>query len=128
MERSYESVAFALNDYEASDVLETMDGYYIIMRLPKDEAYIKENFAELKSKTYYVALNEKVDAMLATMTLEKTELGESLDLFDLPEIDAKGGEGLVVVLVVALCVLGAGVIVFLLRVLLLRRRMAGKKQ
>ena len=128
MERSYESVALALSDYEASDVLETMDGYYIIMRLPKDEAYIKENFAELKSKSYYVALNEKVDAMLATMTLQKTELGETLDLFDLPEIDAKGGEGLVVVLVVALCVLGAGVVIFLLRVLLLRRRMASKEK
>ncbi len=128
MEHSYESVAIMLKEFEVSGVLETFDGYYIIMRLPKDETYIKENFAELKSKSYYTELNARVDAKLSQMTLEKTEFGASLDLFDLPEIDAKGGEGIFVVIVVALCVLGAGVLVFLLRVFLLRRRTAGKKK
>ncbi len=128
MERSYEEVAFSLAEYQSSGVLETFDGYYIIMRLPKDDAYITEHLAELKSKSYYVELNAKVDTRLSQMTLEKTEFGESLELLNLPEIDAGGGEGLFKVIVVALCVLGAGVLVFAVRALLLHRRTLAKKK
>ena len=111
MEKSYEAAAFALSrDYEVSPVIENADGYYIIMRLPKDEAYLNGHFQQLKEKTYYVQLNDAVDQRLAAMTLEMTSYGEKLDLMDLPPIDADGGEGLFVASVAISVVLGCGVI------------------
>lgn len=107
-EKAYEDAAFALNEYEVSPVIEGFDGYYIIMRLPKDETYINEHFQELKEKTYYVKLNDMVDQRLASMTLEMTNYGEKLDLLDLPPIDADGGEGAFVAAIVISCVIGCG--------------------
>ncbi|MBO5354786.1 MAG: hypothetical protein J6B09_01810 [Clostridia bacterium] len=104
-ERVYEDAAFALNDYEVSPVIESVEGYYIVMRLPKDENYIADHFQELKEKTYYVKLNEMVDQRLSTMTLEMTNYGERLDLLELPPIDADGGEGAFVAAVVISCVI-----------------------
>ena len=102
MDVAYENAAFALEkDFDVSDVVETEEGYFIIMRLPKDDDYINENFEILKSKTYYVHLNDKVDQKLAAMTLTKTKFGESLDLTNLPEIDPDGGNTLLVISAVA---------------------------
>lgn len=104
----YENAAFALNDYEVSSVIENIEGYYIIMRLPKDEAYINGHFQELKEKAYYVKLNDMVDQRLSTMTLEMTRYGEGLDLMDLPPIDADGGEGAFIAAIVISSVICVG--------------------
>ena len=122
MDAAYESAAFALeNDFDVSDVVETDDGYFIIMRLPKSDDYINDNFEMLKSKTYYVRLNEKVDQKLAAMTLTKTKFGESLDLTNLPEIDPDGGNTLLVLSAVAAGAVAVAV------VLLVVFRSRGKK-
>ncbi len=112
MEESYEAAAFALAEYQVSDVVETEDGYYIIMRLPKVASYIEDNFETLKDKSYFVTLNQKVDEKLAGMTLSKTNFGKKLDLADLPEIDPDGGNTLIVVASVAGGVLLGGAFVF----------------
>lgn len=109
-ESVYEDAAFALGDYEVSSVIENLEGYYIIMRLPKDEAYINEHFQELKEKAYYVKLNDMVDQRLSTMTLKMTRYGEGLDLMDLPPIDADGGEGAFIAAIVISCVLCGGIL------------------
>lgn len=123
MSAEYESVAFALADYEVGEVLKSESGYYVIMRLPKDAAYIEENFLTLKEKSYFVVLNQKVEAELATLTLEKTAFGERLDLANLPAIDPDGGS---VALTVTAALLGAaaGVGIVVGVAVLYRRRKA----
>lgn len=98
MEKNYENAAFALSDYDVSEVLAVNGGYCILMRLPKDADYINEHFEELKQKTYYVQLNAAVEKRLAEMPLVMTDFGNSLDLLDLSAVDANGGEALIVIL------------------------------
>lgn len=87
----YENAAFMLPEYGVSDVVETAEGYYIIMRMPKSEAYIKDHFQELKEKTYFITLNGMVEKRFAEMKLEKTSFGGGLDVTALPVIHADGG-------------------------------------
>lgn len=118
MDEAYEAAAFALADYDVSSVVETEDGYYIIMRLPKNEDYIKSHYQELKEKSYTVQLNAKVKERFAGMQLEMTSFGASLDVCDLRAVDAGGRDGAPVGLIVggsAAAVLIAGGIVFLVR-------------
>ncbi len=107
MTQEFEQTAFSLANYAVSEVIEVESGFCFVMRLPKDEEYIAENFEMLKQKAYFVTLNQKVEQILAGMTLEKTELGASLDLTSLPEIDANGGQWR---FVLAWCLLGAAVL------------------
>ncbi len=118
---AYEKVAFDLDEYESSDVLETEDGYYIIMCMPKDEEYMKENFEEFKNQSYFVELNNAVDERLEEMTLEKTSFGESLDLTDLPRINARGGDILITVLVIVGVVAVLVIAYFVVRAFLKRK-------
>lgn len=97
MNEAYESAAFALAEFAVSNVVETPEGYYIIMRLPKDEAYISEHFETLKNQSYFVTLNKKVEEKLSGMTLQKTKRGESLVLAELPPIDPDGGSTLITI-------------------------------
>ncbi len=109
MEEFYESAAFALkNDYDVSPVVESDEGYYVIMRLPKETSYIELNFQKLKEKSYFVTLNDKVSERLGTMTLEKTAFGEGLDLTNLPAISAGAGSTMITVGVISGVVLVVG--------------------
>ncbi|MBE6604093.1 MAG: hypothetical protein E7639_00100 [Ruminococcaceae bacterium] len=110
MDKAYEDAAFALDEYGVSDVVETEDGFFIIMRLPKDDDYITTNFEMLKGKSYFVTLNQKVDAKLSAMTLTKTKFGARLDLTALPEIDPDGGNLLLMWSAVALVAVAGGVV------------------
>jgi hypothetical protein len=128
MEQFYEDAAFALqNDYDVSPVVESEDGYYIIMRLPKEESYIELNFQKLKEKSYFVTLNDKVSAKLAAMTLEMTPFGEGLDLTDLPAISAGAGSTMITVGVVAGVVLVVGVSVGVVFAVYKKKRAAKSK-
>ena len=107
MAQDFEQTAFSLDHYAVSEVIEVESGFCFVMRLPKDEAYIARNFEMLKQKAYFVTLNQKVEKLLSEMTLEKTELGASLDLTSLPEIDANGGQWR---FVLVWCLVGAAVL------------------
>ena len=50
MGKEYEGAAKGLKEYQISDVVETADGYYIIMAMPKDTDYIKANADTLLSR------------------------------------------------------------------------------
>lgn len=112
MEVAYEA-AVPSADFGVSDVVETEKGYYIIMRLPKDEEYVADHFETLKNQSYFVVLNKKVDEKLNGMTLQKTKLGEGLVLADLTSIDVEGGSKMIVAVAIVGGVLLAGGVVFL---------------
>lgn len=118
MDAAYEKAAFKLANYEVSGVVETGNGYYIIMRLPKSEEYITSHYQELKEKSYIVQLNQKVDERFAGMHLEMTKFGASLDVCSLPSLDAGGRDGTPVWLIVVISVAGValvGGVVYLIR-------------
>ena len=119
MEPAFEKATFALPLYGVSEVLEVDGGYSFVMRLPKDEAYMEEHLDSLYQKAYSVTLNKMVDEKLAGLTLSMTEYGSALDLANLPQIDANGGETAYTVAIIGICVVLAGgvgaVLYFLLR-------------
>lgn len=62
MGEEYETISFALREYESSEVYETEDGYYVIMRLPLEEDYLKENAADFLGQYQYAVLKRHEDA------------------------------------------------------------------
>ena len=130
MEKVYEDAAFALvNDYDASGVVETESGFYIIMRMPLDQTYVNRNLDVLKSSIYFSKLNALVDARYTEMQADfaRTRLGEKLDLVALPEISAAGGETLYT-LTVVLCIGVAGGAVVAAGVILWRKKRPALKE
>ena len=128
MSPDYEAAVFALDIYGVSEVLEVDGGYTFVMRLPKDEQYMKENLEELKGKTYYVVLNKMIDKWLAENPLQMTSFGESLDPAALESIEPDGGESGVVVVLVIVGAVALIVAIFVIRVLTLRAKMKKGKQ
>ena len=126
--KDYADMVFALSDYSASEVFEVEGGYCFLMRMPKDEQYMKDNLGELKTKTYYVVLNEMIGEWLEENPLTMTSFGESLDPAALESIEPDGGESSVVVILV---IVGAVVVIaaiFVARVMMLRAKMKKGKQ
>ncbi len=109
MDAAYEEAAFALTEYGVSEVLELDDGYYIIMRLPKESSYIDAHFQTLKETSYFIGLNAMVEERMSTLTLQMTDFGNSLDLCDLPAIDVDGGSRTMTVVIVVACAVALGV-------------------
>ena len=58
----YESAAFSLELYGVSDVIETEDGYYVIMRLPPEESDVKAQVETLLVQYQYAALKKHMDS------------------------------------------------------------------
>lgn len=110
MNVDYENAAFSLPLYGVSEVLTVDGGYCFIMRLPKDEAYMTENFQTMKEQVYYVTLNQMVDQRLSSMIPEATSYGNSLDLLNLPSVDADGGEAIFAISVTASVLMVAGLV------------------
>ena len=121
MKADYEAAAFSLPLYGVSEVLAVEGGYCFLLRLPTEDTYIETNFESLKQKTYYITLNARLAHRQAELTLEKTRFGESLDLTDLPEIDADGGEVAHVLGIIGI-VIGSVAVVAVAAVLIVRRR------
>ena len=128
MEKSFEQAAFDLPLYGVSEVIEVDDGYTFLMRLPKVDSYLEKNLETLKSKSYFIVLNDKLDAWLAQNPLKMTSFGESLDPCALEAIEPDGGEGIFTVIWIG-AIAGALLVgVWVVRVLLLRRKLTAAKQ
>lgn len=76
----YENAAFALQPGEVSDVIETSDGYYVIIRLEKEPEWILRNFDSLASDVIGSEFNVRLEEFRKAMTFEFTEYGKSLDV------------------------------------------------
>ena len=125
--KDYADMVFALPLYGASEVFEVDSGYCFLMRLPKDEQYMKDNLGDLKTKSYYVVLNQMIEKWMAENPLVMTSFGESLDPAALDVIEPDGGEGWVVA--IPLIAVGVAVIaaIFVIRVFTLRARVKNGK-
>ena len=81
MNEAYEKAAFALQENEYSDVVETDTGFYIIQRLPKEEEYIQRNFEDLKHQYLSAVFYSMIEDRRDTITLTKTEFGQTIELW-----------------------------------------------
>lgn len=68
----FEEAAFSLEDGEISPVVESADGFHLILRLPKDEAYLQENFEDLKAQYQTSAFYRMIDARGASLRATET--------------------------------------------------------
>ena len=76
----YENAAFALDEYGVSDVVETDDGYYVIMKLPKEQDYVYNEGPTLLSYYQNAVLNVYVKAFKDSIDFVPNEYFNSLDL------------------------------------------------
>lgn len=74
----YDNAAFALEIGKDSGAVESEDGFYVIVRLEKDPAYIEENFDSLKSQYQYVRYNEIVEARMGSLSVIESAYVKSL--------------------------------------------------
>lgn len=78
----YESAAFALDEYGVSEVVEAEDGYFVIMRLQKEESDVKAQVEILLSYYRYAVLKEQMDAEEELLSFEGNEYFGSFELVD----------------------------------------------
>lgn len=83
MGEEYENAAFALEEYQASDVVEYGDGYYVIMRMPVEELYVLMYGNQLLQYYQSAKLGAYEDGIKENMIVELNEYGKSLDLVNL---------------------------------------------
>lgn len=83
MDEEYEAVAFSLDEYEVGEIVETSDGYYVIMRVPKKKDEIKQRSQELLSQYQYAVLKRAEDECRQGLTFTGNEYFDSLVLSDI---------------------------------------------
>ena len=77
----YEKAAFALEMNQISDIVETSTGYYIIQRLPMDDAYIGANYtANLKDQYLLAVFDKAMEERKTELSFVPNEFGSSIDL------------------------------------------------
>lgn len=86
MEEAYESATFALSVGEVSEVLETPDGFYIIMRLQPEMPYIMLNAQTLLSYYQSAAMGAYIETYQDKCSVTLNEYGQGLDLTNLTSL------------------------------------------
>ena len=79
MTAAFEAAAFALGEGEVSEVVESDDGFHILLRLPKDESYITAHFDELKSQYQNARFYAMIDERAARLTVTEADYVRALD-------------------------------------------------
>lgn len=79
MTDDFEAAAFALADGEISGIVESSDGFHILLRLPKDESYITAHFDELKSQYQNARFYAMIDERAARLHVTEADYVRALD-------------------------------------------------
>ncbi len=79
----YELAAFDLRMGKLSDVVETPDGFYIIIRLEPEEDYMNENFASFKDDIMGSEFNKLLAAYKENLTFQFNDYGKSINILEI---------------------------------------------
>ena len=80
MHKDYEKIAFSLDEYEASGILELEEGYYILMRVPKERDQIGMRANEFLVNYRYAVLKGLADEQESKISFEGNDHYKTLDL------------------------------------------------
>lgn len=76
----FDTMAFALEIGEISDVYESLSAFHIIRRMPLEEDYINENFESLRTSYIARCFYEMIDEAARGLELKTTDLYDSVNL------------------------------------------------
>jgi hypothetical protein len=79
----YELAAFDLRENELSEIVEAEDGYYIIIRLPLEEDYLKENYEDFKDDIMGSEFNKRLAEYKENLSFELNEFGKTIDILEI---------------------------------------------
>lgn len=79
----YELAAFDLRKGELSDIIETPDGYYIILRLEVEEDYLTENFDDFKDDIMGSEFNKRLAEYKEDLEFTLNDFGKSINILEI---------------------------------------------
>lgn len=83
MDEAYEKAAFALDNTQVSDVVETDSGFFVIMRLAPDLDYVTTNASTLLQYYQSASMGAYIDKFKSDCQVTLNEYGQTLDLLNL---------------------------------------------
>ncbi len=79
----YEEAAFDLDIGEVSDVVEADGGFYIIKRMPLEDAYFLDNLSMLQNMYIVCRTYENISELADELDFELNSYGKSIDIFNM---------------------------------------------
>jgi hypothetical protein len=83
MHKHYEDVAFTLEEYEVSEVLNLEEGCYIIMRVPKVRDEVAPRAYELVKHYKYVVVKNLIEKQKTLISFEENRYFVTLTLAEI---------------------------------------------
>ena len=79
----YEIAAFDLGINSLSEIVETVDGYYIILRLEVEEDWMSKNFEDFKNDIMGSEFNQMLAEYKEGLTFELNDFGKTLNILEI---------------------------------------------